>query len=299
MDDLKDKTIPKEQKYLQTFFQSQGILNYSCKNTVKLFQFAAVHCKTSNDSNPLHKQWCHEITYVYNGEGEVFHNDMRFKIKSGQVHICFENDNHRIVPSKNSPLRFYCIGFTLDKSNPLSEAISKVITKTNLTKSAVLSNKTTLQPAFQSIYNALHNTQSSEFSNAVITNTLNYIITDVLNDFLSEEKVHPYNISMKENLLFYIIGYLKNNLYNIDALKGLANETGYSYSYLSHLFSEKMGQSLRNFFISLRMDKAKELLKKRTVTQVAETLGYSSIHAFTRAYKSACNELPGSKKETE
>lgn len=287
----------KSSKYIHTFFSSMDISDYQSENSVKLFQFAAVHCKTSNDFNPIHKQWCHEITYVYSGEGEILHNDMRFPIKSGQVHICFKDDNHQIIPSKNSPLRFYCIGFTPGKNNPLSNEIVNLIKKIEYTHNATLSNKASLQPAFQNIYNALNSAQNSAFSNAVITNSLNYIITDVLNDFLSESKVNTQNISMKENLLFYIIGYLKNNIYDINALKNLAVETGYSYSYISHIFSKKMGQSLKDFFISIRMDKAKELLKRKTVTQVSEIMGYSSIHAFTRAFKSNFNELPSSKKE--
>ena len=295
---MTEQIAQKQSKYIQTFFSSKNISNYSNNNSVKLFQFAAVHCKTANDFNPLHKQWCHEITYVYAGEGEILQNNMRYKIKSGQVHICFKDDNHQIIPSKNSPLRFYCIGFTLDKENPLSKIMDEVAFRIDSTKNAVINDKTSLQPAFQNIYNALNKAENEPLSKTVITNSLNYIITDVLYSFLTEEKVNTYNISMKENLLFYIIGYLKNNIYNIDALKNLANETGYSYSYLSHIFSEKMGESLKDFFISLRMDKAKELLKKKSVTQVSEILGYSSIHAFTRAYKANFNTSPSCEKET-
>jgi AraC-like DNA-binding protein len=58
-----------------------------------------------------------------------------------------------------------------------------------------------------------------------------------------------------------------------------------------------MGQSLKNFFTALRMNAATELLRQKSVTEVSDILGYSSIHAFTRAYKALCGETPGSAKE--
>jgi hypothetical protein len=57
-------------------------------------------------------------------------------------------------------------------------------------------------------------------------------------------------------------------------------------------FSQKMGQSLKDFFTTIRMNTASELLKEKSVTKVAEIMGYSSVQAFTRAYKSAKNISP-------
>ena len=88
------------------------------------------------------------------------------------------------------------------------------------------------------------------------------------------------------------MSYLKNNVYQINALSRLSEDTGYSYSYLSHLFSQKMGQTLKGFFASIRMNAADKLLAEKTVSEVSELLGYSSVHAFSRAYKAARNELP-------
>ena len=77
----------------------------------------------------------------------------------------------------------------------------------------------------------------------------------------------------------------------------MPEDTGYSYLYLSHFFSQKMGKSLKSFFTVLRMNTATELLRKKRVTEVAEILGYSSIHSFSRAYKQFCDEAPVNAKE--
>ncbi len=288
---MKNEMSPREQQYYYAVFKSMDIMELEANNQIKLFQFADVHCKTSNDSLNQHKQWCHEITFVYGGQGVILHNGHEQSIKSGQVHLCFDEDIHQIIPSKSSPLRFYCIGFTLSPSNPLSALLEEV--RERITpESSILSGCADLQNAFHSALGALYTENQNEITRAVAANTLNYIISSVLSGFLKKEPDGYDNISIKESLLFYVISYLKNNVYSINALSRLSEDTGYSYSYLSHLFSQKMGQTLKAFFASIRMDAADKLLAEKSVTEVSELLGYSSVHAFSRAYKSVRKQLP-------
>lgn len=282
---MKNTMSPREQQYYYAVFKLMDIMELEANNQIKLFQIADVHCKTSNDSLNQHKQWCHEITFVYGGEGVILHNGHEQSIKSGHVHICFDEDIHQIIPSKSSPLRFYCIGFTLSPENPLSELLSEVQRRIT-PEHSVLSGCADLQNAFRTALGALYTEQQNEITKAVAANTLNYIISTVLSGFLNKDPGGHDNISIKESLLYYVISYLKNNVYRINALSSLSEDTGYSYSYLSHLFSQRMGQTLKSFFASIRMDAADKLLLEKSVTEVSDLLGYSSVHAFSRAYKS-------------
>jgi len=289
--DMKNVMSPREQQYYYAVFKLIDTMELAANNKIKLFQIADVHCKTSNDSLNQHKQWCHEITFVYGGDGIIIHNGHEQSIKSGQVHLCFDEDIHQIIPSKASSLRFYCIGFTLSPSNPLAALLDEV--RARITpENSVLSGCTDLQNAFQSALGALYTENQNEITEAVAANTLNYIISTVLSRFLNKEPGGYGNISIKESLLYYVISYLKNNVYQINALSRLSEDTGYSYSYLSHLFSQKMGQTLKSFFASIRMDAADKLLLEKSVTEVSDLLGYSSVHAFSRAYKSVRGRAP-------
>lgn len=290
---MKISLTEREQKYYLTVFKAEK-LRFSSKNGVNLVQFADVHCKSASESNPSHKQSCHEITFVYGGEGEIIQNNKRLKIKNGQIHLCFKGDSHQIIPSNTSILRFYCVGFELDEQNPISKLFERAKEKINETGNAVLSNCSYLLNAFQSVLKAVCNDEIDDVSSAVAVNTLNFIFSSVFEEFLSRDISEQENPSNKDSLLFYITSYLKNNIYNIDALSYISEDTGYSYSYLSHLFSKKMGQSLKKFFTTLRMETATELLKAKSVTEVSNLLGYSSIHAFTRAYKSYFGNSPSS-----
>ncbi len=188
---------------------------------------------------------------------------------------------------------FYCIGFTVADNNPLSILLKKAKEEISKRGNAVISGRIDLQKAFTSLLSSLNTEKSTEYEHAIAANTLNYIIGNVLNGFIKNENSGKTNISMKESLIYYIASYLKNNVYQIDALSRLSEDTGYSYSYISHLFSKKMGQSLKDYFSMLRMNTATELLKEKSVTKVSEMMGYSSVQAFTRAYKTACKTSPG------
>lgn len=296
-DDVQNALSEREQKYYLAAFKTKGKIKLSCNNGINLYQFADVHCKATEEANALHEQWCDEITFIYSGEGEIVHNGLRFPVKAGRIHLCFKGDLHQIIPSKTSPLRFYCLGFSADKENPVKDLFIKAKGRVEQSHMGILKDCSDLLPAFQSVLEALYEKEQDEVSQAVALSSLNYIISSVCNRLLEKQTVDSSNISTKDSLLFYIVSYLKNNVYNIDALKQLSADTGYSYSYLSHLFSQKMGQSLKDFFLALRMNAATELLRKKKVTEVAEILGYSSIHSFTRAYKLFCGETPVNAKE--
>lgn len=296
-EDVQNALSEREQKYYLAAFKTKSKMKLASNNGISLYQFADVHCKATEEANALHEQWCDEITFIYSGEGEIVHNGLRFPVKAGRIHLCFKGDLHQVISSKTSPLRFYCLGFSVDKQNPVKELFLKATERVEISHNAVLKDCSDLLPAFQSVLGALYEKEQDEVSQAVALSSLNYIISSVCNRLLQKQAGDSSNISTKDSLLFYIISYLKNNVYNIDALKQLSVDTGYSHSYISHLFSQKMGQSLKVFFSALRMNTATELLRKKTVTEVSEMLGYSSIHAFTRAYKQFCGETPATAKE--
>lgn len=85
-------------------------------------------------------------------------------------------------------------------------------------------------------------------------------------------KVHEANIERR----FVLSAYLKKN-----TLK--------DYSTLTKLFSATEGTTLEQYFIQLKMQKAKELLayKAYSVKQVATALGYSSAQHFAVQFKKA------------
>ena len=279
-----------QQKYFLAAFSHTDSCEYESTNKLKLFQFADVHCKTASDNYPVHRQTCDEITFVYKGEGTVNHNDSSYPVEGGTIHICFEGDNHQPLSSKISPMKFYCIGYTISEDNPLYPLRELVKSRIKDGTSPITRDSAGLDNAFRTILSLFSADTFDRTSEHIVVSTLNYIISTVLTSYLEKPEGRLRKMSMNDNLVLYIVSFLRNNVLDLHALNRLPLDTGYSYSYLSHTFSRKMAQSLKSFFFGLRMNHAKELLKTKSVTEVASMLGYASIHSFSRAYKSFRSE---------
>ena len=67
-----------------------------------------------------------------------------------------------------------------------------------------------------------------------------------------------------------------------------------SVSKLKLLFRSKVGKGPIDYLICLRVEKAKLLIRKGelNISQVAEMLGFSSLHYFSRVFKRATGMSP-------
>lgn len=73
----------------------------------------------------------------------------------------------------------------------------------------------------------------------------------------------------------------------------LAEVCGYHPTYFAKIFKEIIGQSPKQYLISERIRKAKQLLlETQTVEEVSIKLGYTSIHYFSRNFKSITGLTP-------
>ena len=88
-----------------------------------------------------------------------------------------------------------------------------------------------------------------------------------------------------------------DNLSNPPTLAELASECCLSESRFTHLFSEVTGKSLHGFILSLRMEKAKELLSTDlSVKEVAAMVGYEDQNYFSRMFRKYTGTAPSAVK---
>ena len=74
----------------------------------------------------------------------------------------------------------------------------------------------------------------------------------------------------------------------------LSEKLGYSYTYLSSLFSDSTHNSIENYIILRRIDFAKALIveDQHTLTEVALKLGYSSVAHLSTQFKKTTGLTP-------
>ncbi len=78
----------------------------------------------------------------------------------------------------------------------------------------------------------------------------------------------------------------------------LADKIHYEYTYISDLFSSTESISIEQYFIRLRIEKAKELLvyNNFTMAEIADVLGFSSVNHFSAQFKKVTGVSPSAFK---
>ncbi len=86
--------------------------------------------------------------------------------------------------------------------------------------------------------------------------------------------------------------WMENELCTSVSIMNWAERLNISSSYLYELFRKATDCSPQHYWIQLKMDRAKKYLRETnmTITEIATTLGFSSIHYFARQFKKQCGE---------
>lgn len=86
--------------------------------------------------------------------------------------------------------------------------------------------------------------------------------------------------------------YIKKMVYegdirNVKISELLTNQLGFSYPYLSNLFSSKTFTSIENFYILVRIEKVKDLvlLDNTSLSEIAHDLNFSSVPHLSNQFK--------------
>ena len=113
--------------------------------------------------------------------------------------------------------------------------------------------------------------------------------------FVEALKPTQDNKRMAESTLVEsVTQFIKNQVYQPPSLPLLCSHFSISRTNLCRIFKEVIGTSPIDYWISIKMKEAKKLLREGNlnVTQIAEQLGYNSIHHFTRMFKRCSGMSP-------
>lgn len=99
----------------------------------------------------------------------------------------------------------------------------------------------------------------------------------------------------RQRLFAEIDGYLKEHLREQISVQDICLKFGVSKATLSKIFHENTDRSFHNYFIMLRVEKAKNVMKNSTdcfIKDVAQEVGYEDQFYFSRIFKSVTGISP-------
>lgn len=98
--------------------------------------------------------------------------------------------------------------------------------------------------------------------------------------------------NIKKAVLSYINEQAAERRINLSAW--VAEKLNYEYTHLSHLYSSIEGITIEQYYILQKVEKAKELLvyDQLSMAQIADLLGYSSVHHLSAQFKKVTGLTP-------
>ena len=104
----------------------------------------------------------------------------------------------------------------------------------------------------------------------------------------------------ESSLIDSILQFIQNNIDRPPSLELICDRFSVSRTYLHRIFKEATGSSPVDYWIGLKMKEAKKQIREgdKNITQIAESLGFSGIHHFTRMFKRVTGMCPTAYRST-
>lgn len=100
--------------------------------------------------------------------------------------------------------------------------------------------------------------------------------------------------ALKDENIRGTLSLIEEHLERRLSVSDLAERCGYSENYFRSYFKERVGMSPNHYISARKIARAKELMlcSNLNVTQIAQRLGYQSIHYFSRQFRKATGLAP-------
>ena len=275
--------------------------HYSCLKVgpYKVLQIGDLSCEPGYTVGP-HDQEMYEITYVVSGLGTLHINEKAYPMRAGDLFLNRIGEQHNIFSSWEAPVRFYYLGFMLDEPQP-EEKYLKIWHVLEQSSDSVMHKVTNIQQPFANLLGEIY--CNDKFSDILVESYVHQIVSLCCRS-LVPCPAHSYQVneskSSDEKLIYDVVQYLDTHMEDLEDLTELGRIFGYSYTYISTRFTERMEESLKKYYTRKRFEKAQEYLANgESVTKVAEMVGYKSIHAFSRAFRKEVGISPKGYKEQQ
>ena len=218
------------------------------------------------------------IHYVVSGKGVLIINDQRFEVHENQIFYIPPEMSAYYKADHYEPwsYKWFHIGGTAFHS--VLKEIGLDINNPILDITSVNTNAGTFENLVQSIFT---NYEKEYYCIGKIYELL---------DYLKSEYGKTTEATSEKLQLHYVrtvIKYIQLKYSEQIHMDDIAGICGLNRSYLSKLFHDATGNTIKGYLLSYRMNTAQRMLKKTdyTVQYVGTAVGYTDIYTFSKAFK--------------
>lgn len=254
-------------------------------------------------SHPPERHDFWEMTYVDSGRITEVVEGIGRTIEQGQLTFNKPMELHAHISNKIDPNNMLIITFTC--RSPAMEFFDKKVFTLGKTEKTLISLITqAAKMALGKISNDVNNKNPIDFSTSPrgSVQLLECYLTELLLILLRSEDT-SYTTSKQtpkarelgqSSTAELIVSYLEDSVYSKITLSDICARFYMGKSKLCKLFDDYVGESPMEYFAKLKITEAKKLLRQEelSIAKISDILEYSSIHNFSRAFKSATGFSP-------
>lgn len=262
-------------------FTNEFIDRNECLGDVKIVQIGET-CLDKGASIEEHIQICHEVTLVVSGKGILTADQERNECSVGDIQIVSKGTKHGIISNPDSRLRYIHFAFDFNDSSPqvLSEFYGQC-------KNVMLRDSGNIKAVLDMLVDEY--ADNADFTDIMRNSLAHAALVLIWRRANAQTSVCRPIISGNPlgNTVYNIIKYIDSNIDVKLTVNNVAKKFSYSDEYISRLFKEKTGVSLKQYIIATKMKYAQTLVseKKCSLKEITELMGYASTQAFCKAFK--------------
>ena len=275
------------------------LIGFPLRQTFTISKLCSVHyfefSKNYVFPGESHDFW--ELVYVDKGEILATAGEREFPLYCGQMLFHQPNEWHNIRANGAVAPNVMIVSFS-SRSIAMRRFVGKVMTLNSAEKQLLSSVLSESRRMFDSPLDDPFDHTLTVSADAPLggEQQLGCYLTQLLIS-LARRMAEHHDTERKVGttaLLDEIRHYMENNISKKLTLGQLAAEFHISQSYLKKLFSEYTGTGAVHYFLRLRTEKAKELLREseKNISQIAEELGYDNVYYFSNQFRRIAGMSP-------
>nr|WP_237391754.1 AraC family transcriptional regulator [Paenibacillus dendrobii] len=262
------------------------------------------------ESSLLAGEWLdqdHVYTYIDQGEAEFFLNGVKFLVREGDVLLMHPCMPHIIRSTSDLPLVQYIFHFDLyDDENRMSpnqgsglrHGIQDIVPREMVLADIhplshlQLPDRIELKRRFMQMHKELLDpTFGGTLVNKSICLEMLFLFFRNQNLSKATEGKRTKGWPLIEGAIHYMHQYYTDpELSN----ESISRHVGVTANHLSYVFKTQLGVTIHNYLKHVRIEQAKlKIIQgKKNLTEIAEDVGFSSIHLFSRTFKRNVGIMP-------
>lgn len=240
-----------------------------------------------------------ELIYVDTGTLSVDAENFNGDLSVNQLIIHRPNEVHSLSTADSVAPNVIIIGFECESEAlvPFSKSPVTLTSEHAKALARVMAEGMSIYEPPYDIPNTTYMKKRKDFpfgADQMIKIGLESFLITLVRDFCENESTNEATHNTTLGNIQAIYQYITENYNTKITLDNLCFLFGTNKTTLCRSFRQEYGTTILNYINSLKIREAKSLLRKNRMnsTQIAETLGYESIHYFCRQFKKETGQTP-------